>query len=398
MSQNTDPASRIQDINPIDSFHGVNPGISDSAMFQFDDPEEMAAIFAGSGEPHFLYSRHSHPSLNHLGDALAALEGSEAALPVASGMASIACAILQHCQAGSHVVCSRTVYGGTYALLQQLFPRFGITTTFVDGTSAEAVGTAMQPNTAVVFLEFLSNPLLEVAPLPEIAQIAHEGGAKLIVDNTFTPMICSPLSHGADVVIHSLTKFINGASDTVGGCICGSAEFVEQLKSLHDGASMLLGPVMDSLRAASILKNMHTLHVRMAQHSRNAHFLATKLEEKGLEAFYPGLPSHPHHERFTQIMNPGLGYGGMMTLDMGTGERANQLIRGLKKENVGILSVSLGYFKTLFSASASSTSSEIPEEERHKFGLREGLVRFSVGLDYDIERTWERIERTLATL
>lgn len=365
-------------------------------MFQFQRPQDMAALFAGEGEPHYLYSRHSHPTLDSLGRAMAALEGSEAALPVASGMASIACAILQHVRSGDHVVCSRTIYGGTYALLGVFFQRFGIEVTFVDATDSEKVRAALRPSTKVVFAEFLSNPLLEVVDLPALAALAHQNGAVLIVDNTFTPMVCQPLSHGADVVIHSLTKFVNGTSDTIAGCICGSAEFVEELKSLHDGASMLLGPVLDSLRAASILKNLHSLHIRMQRHAQNAHFLALRLEARGDSVFYPGLPSHPHHERMTAQIDSRFGYSGMMTLDMGTGDRANRLIEMMLADQVGILSVSLGYFKTLFSASATSTSSEIPEEERLKLGLREGLVRFSVGLDQDIERTWERIERALS--
>src|SRR5690606_11992273 len=213
---------------------------------------------------------------------------------------------------------------------------------------------------------------------------------------TFSPLSITPKELGADIIIHSLTKFINGSSDTVGGVTCGTQEFINALRSVHDGANMLLGPTMDSLRSASILKNMRTLHIRMKQHSKNALYLAEKFEEDGFRTVYPGLPSHPSHELFKRMMNPDYGFGGMLTIDVGSLDKANELMELMQKENLGYLAVSLGFYKTLFSAPGSSTSSEIPEEEQKEMGLSDGLIRFSIGLDNDIERTYQKMKDCMA--
>ena len=200
------------------------------------------------------------------------------------------------------------------------------------------------------------------------------------------------------MVIHSLTKFINGSSDTMGGVVCGSQELIDSLRNVNDGASMLLGASMDSLRAASILKNMRTLHIRMKQHSHNALFLAEKFEADGLRTVYPGLPSHPGHELIKTMMNEEYGFGGMLTLDVGSLEKANELMELMQKQNLGYLAVSLGFYKTLFSAPGTSTSSEIPEEEQKEMGLSDGLIRFSIGLDNDIERTYAMMHKCMKEL
>ena len=227
---------------------------------------------------------------------------------------------------------------------------------------------------------------------------AKEKNLKLVVDNTFSPLIVSPIRLGADIVIHSMTKFINGTSDCVAGAVCASDEFIHKLTDINSGAAMLLGPVLDSARAASILKNLHSLHLRMRQHSANAQFLAEKFKELGLKVFYPGLPEHPQFELLNSMMNKSYGYGGMLALDVGTLELANKLMALMQKKKVGYLAVSLGYFKTLFSPPGHSTSSEIPKEERDEIGLSEGLIRFSIGLDNDIHHTFERIKKCLQEL
>jgi methionine-gamma-lyase len=175
----------------------------------------------------------------------------------------------------------------------------------------------------------------------------------------------------------------------VGGVVCGTQEFINDLRSVNDGASMLLGATLDSLRAASVLKNMRTLHIRMKQHSLNASFLANKFEADGLKTVYPGLQSHPSHALFKSMMNTEFGFGGMLTLDVGSLDKANALMELMQYKNVGYLAVSLGFYKTLFSAPGASTSSEIPEEEQKVMGLSEGLIRFSIGLDNDISRTYK---------
>jgi methionine-gamma-lyase len=265
----------------------------------------------------------------------------------------------------------------------------------VDLRDEQTLRAAITPKTRVLYCETINNPLLEVANIPMLARVAKECGVKLVVDNTFSPLILSPLRLGADVVVHSMTKFINGTSDCVAGCIVSSHDFVDRLNNTNHGPCMLLGPVLDSMRAASILKNLHSLHIRMSHHGRNALYLAQRFAWDGLTVHYPGLTTHPQHKLMTQLMNPGYGYGGMLAVDVGDKLRADRLMLRLQEEKVGYLAVSLGYFKTLFSAPGHSTSAEIPEDERRKMGMGDGLIRFSVGLDNDIARTWKVVNRCL---
>lgn len=381
------PANNIQDLQYFGEFGGVNPSISDSSTYTFFKAKTMLDTFEGNTDGCYLYSRHTSPSNLYLGEALAAMEGTESANVTGSGMGAITPVLLQLCGAGDHIVSSRTIYGGTYAFLKNFAPRMNIQTSFIDITKLDVVEAAITPNTKVLYCESISNPLLEVADIKGLSKIAKKHNLTLVVDNTFSPLLISPTLLGADVVIHSLTKFINGSSDTMGGVVCGTAEFVNSTKSVIDGASMLLGASMDSLRSASILKNMRTLHIRMRQHSKNASFLADRFESLGLKTVYPGLPSHPSHEIFKSMMNEEYGFGGMLTIDVGSLDKANELMELMQERNLGYLAVSLGFYKTLFSAPGTSTSSEIPEEEQAKMGLTDGLIRFSIGLDDDIERT-----------
>ena len=383
------PANNIQDLQYFGEFGGVNPSISDSSTYTFISAKTMLDTFEGNTDGCYLYSRHSTPSNLYLGEALAAMEGTEAANVASSGMGAITPSILQICGHGDHVVSSRTIYGGTYAFLKNFTPRMGIETTFVDITKLRAVEAAITSTTKIIYCESVSNPLLEVADIKALSVLAKKYNLKLIVDNTFSPLSISPAQLGADIVIHSLTKFINGSSDSMGGVVCGTSEFVNSLKSVIDGASMLLGASMDSLRSSSILKNMRTLHIRIKQHSMNAAFLANKFEKEGLKTVYPGLESHPSHALFKTMMNVAYGFGGMLTVDAGSLEKANALMELMQEKNIGYLAVSLGFYKTLFSAPGTSTSSEIPEDERKEMGLSEGLIRFSIGLDNDIERTYK---------
>ena len=386
------PAEKIQDLQYFGEFGGVNPSISDSSTYTFISAKTMFDTFEGNADGCYLYSRHSTPSNLYLGEALAAMEGTETANVAASGMGAITPVLLQLVGAGEHIVSSRTIYGGTYAFLKNFTPRLGIETTFVDITKLDTVEAAITQKTKVLYCESVSNPLLEVADIKGLSALAKKHNLKLVVDNTFSPLSISPAKLGADVVCHSLTKFINGSSDTVGGVVCGTQEFINDLRNVNDGASMLLGATLDSLRASSILKNMRTLHIRMKQHSFNAAYLADKFEADGLKTVYPGLVSHPSHTLFKSMMNTEYGFGGMLTLDAGSLKKANELMELLQYKNVGYLAVSLGFYKTLFSAPGSSTSSEISEEEQKEMGLSEGLIRFSIGLDNDIERTYQTMK------
>ena len=390
-----DPATNIQDLKQFGEFGGVNPSITDSSTYTFLESETMAETFHGETEGCFLYSRHWNPSNKYLADAMAALEDTESAWITASGMAAITCALLQLCNSGDHIVTSVTTYGGTFAFLKNYLPKFNIDVSFVNISDLESVEKAIRPTTKVIYTESMTNPLLQVSDIPRLKAIGEKHGVQLMVDNTFTPMIISPAKLGADIVVYSMTKFINGKNDCVAGAICGSEEFIESLSNVNDGTAMLLGPVLDPLRSSSILKNLHTLHIRMKQHSYNASFLAEKLTEAEVKVIYPGLPSHPDHMLVKSLMNSDFGYGGIIAVDLNTPDEAAEKMKLLQEEGVGYLAVSLGYFKTLFSNSGSSTSSEIPEEIQEEMGLTPGLVRFSIGLDNNIERTWEKFRKVL---
>ena len=385
-------ANKIQDLQYFGEFGGVNPSISDSSTYTFLSAKTMFDTFEGNTEGCYLYSRHSTPSNLYLSEALAQMEGTESANVTASGMGAITSTLLQLCKSGDHIISSRTIYGGTYAFMKNFLPGFNIQTSFVDITNLEKVEAAITENTKILFCETVSNPLLEIADLRELSKIAKKHNLKLIVDNTFSPLSVSPQVLGTDITIHSLTKFINGSSDAVAGVVCASSQFINDLKDVNSGACMLLGPTLDSFRAASILKNLRTLHIRIKKHSENAQYLAEQFEKDGLTVKYPGLKSHKQHELFKCMMNEEYGFGGLLTLDVKTTEKANELMELMQKENLGYLAVSLGFYKTLFSCSGSSTSSEIPEAEQKEMGLSPGLIRMSIGLDHDIKRTYEKMK------
>jgi methionine-gamma-lyase len=390
-----DPASQIQDLRQFGEYGDVNPSICDSATFTFMQAKTMVDTFHGEAEGCFLYSRHWNPSNKYLADAMAAMEGTEAGWVTGSGMGAITSTILHLISCGDHIVSSITTYGGTFAFLANYLKKFNVQVSFVDITDLKAVEAAIRPNTRMIYTETMTNPLLQISDIPALAAIANKHEIKLVVDNTFTPMIVSPARLGAHIVVYSLTKFVNGKNDCVAGAICSTNEFINSMIDVNDGTAMLLGPVLDPYRSSSILKNMHTLHIRMKQHSYNAAYLAERFTAAGLRTVYPGLPSHPGHELLKSMMNPQFGFGGMISIDLETAEKAAELMEDMEANDVGYLAVSLGYFKTLFSNSGKSTSSEVPDDVQRKMGLSEGLVRYSVGLDNDIERSWLKIESSL---
>ncbi len=387
-----DPATELSNLEQFGEFGGVNPSITDSATFTFLGADTMVDTFHGEAEGCFLYSRHWNPTNKYLSDALAVMEGTPAAWVTGSGMGAITSAILQLVNSGDHIISSVTTYGGTYAFLKNYLPKFNIDVTFVIPTDLDAIRKAVRPNTKIIYTETISNPLLQTSNIPEMSKIAKAAGAKLMVDNTFSPMIVAPYKLGADIVVYSMTKFINGKNDAVAGAICGTEEYINSLIDVNSGTAMLLGPVLDPLRASSILKNLYTLHIRMKQHSKNAAYLAKKFVEDKVKVIYPGLESNSGHELLKSLMNEEFGYGGLIAIDLQTKEKAYDFMEKMQAKGVGYLAVSLGYFKTLFSNSGSSTSSEVPEDIQREMGMSPGLVRFSVGLDNDIERTYEVIK------
>jgi methionine-gamma-lyase len=368
---------------------GVNMSVEASSTFTVIDPETMPDLFQGRAGPDkgcYLYGRHFNPTVYNLGRQMAALAGAEAAYCAASGMGAISAVVLCLCNAGEEVVASKAVYGGTFALLNDFLPaKTGIRTHFVDITDVDAVAAAITDKTRLIFTESISNPTLRVADVPRLAEVAAAHGIPLVVDNTFTPLILRPAALGADIVVHSITKFISGASDVI-------AELVD----LHMGPLMLLGPTMDPNVASTVALRIPHLPLRMAAHSERALIITNYLSAQGLDVCYPGLPEHPDHELFKKLHCSDYGFGGVFTLDVGTEETANALMSHLQNdERFGYLAVSLGYFDTLMSCSGSSTSSEMSAADKHKAGISPGLLRISAGYTGTVQQRLAQLEAAL---
>ncbi|MCH2533751.1 MAG: aminotransferase class I/II-fold pyridoxal phosphate-dependent enzyme [Bdellovibrionales bacterium] len=375
----------LRDIQHFGEEGGVVPVVDVAATSTFLDPKDMDKTFHSELEGCYLYSRHSNPTVMAFSKKIAAMEGMPAALGVASGMAAISSSILQLTGGEGHVVSSHVVYGGTYALFANVLPRWGVQTSFVNTQDLDAVESSIRPDTKVLYVESLSNPMLAVAHLQSLSKLAKKYNLKLVVDNTFTPLVISPAKHGADVVVYSCTKYISGASDLIAGAIVGSQDFINSLIDLNHGVVMLTGPVMDARIAHELYVRLDHLPVRMRAHSEAAMFFAKNVEEQGVKVVYPGLESHPHHENMKELMNPSYGFGGMVMVDCGSIDRATRIAEQLQNEKFGLFAVSLGFSRTLMSIPASSTSSEIPEEEQKKMGLMPGLLRLSIGFVGDNE-------------
>ncbi len=405
MMQSFDPEQALLNARREFGEHGgVTPSVSRSATFTVMHPETMPDIFEGrKGREEggcFLYSRHFNPTVDVLSRYLAAMEGTQAAVCTASGMSAISCALLQVCQGGDHIVASETIYGGTHALLESLFPQMNITTTFVDITDLEAVKSAITRDTRAIFTETMGNPTLNIADIPALSTTAHDRDITLIVDNTFSPMIFSPKLLGADVVVYSLTKYINGASDLIGGAICAESQFIEKLMNLHTGRVMLLGPTMDPRVAFDVIQRLPHLAIRIREHGLRAIAMAEMLKKMAVKVIYPGLQDHPQHELAEQLGNMGYGLGGILAIDCGSRERAEALMEVLQnEEKFGFIAVSLGYFDTLISCSGSSTSSEIDIKDQRRIGLSPGLLRIALGytgrLGIRLEQMKRAVEKVL---
>ena len=380
---------------------GVNMSIEASTTFTVMHSNTMPDIFGGKKGPDqggcYLYGRHFNPTVYTLSKQLAALEGTEAAYCTASGMSAISATLMQLCDLGDHIISSNAVYGGTYALMHDLLPpKTGISSSFVDITDLDAVEAAITERTRVIYTESMANPTLRIADIPRLSAIAKRHGLKLVVDNTFSPLILSPIKLGADIVIHSMTKFISGASDYIAGAICADTEFIQQLMDLHTGMLMVLGPTMDPQVAFNINLRIPHLPIRMIEHANRTQLFAQRLHEMGMTVTYPGLSGHPDHELISELHCPDYGYGGILTLDMGTVENANELLDLLQNEyHFGYVAVSLGYFDTLMSCSGSSTSSEMTDEDKTAACISAGLVRLSIGYTGTTEQRWSQLSEAL---
>jgi len=338
----------------------------------------------------YEYARVSNPTRDRLETNLAALENGVAAKVFASGMAAIN-AITSMLKAGDHVVAGHNLYGGTPRLFNQVLTNFGLTFSYVDTSDAGNVERALQKNTRLLFLETPTNPLMELCDLRAICDLSHRHGVEVVVDNTFmSPYFQRPIEFGADMVVHSTTKFLNGHSDGLGGVVvCTKVEQEEKLAFIQKCAGAILSPFECWL----ILRGVKTLAVRMEQHDRSGRKVADYLSKhkKVQKVFYPGLPEHPQHELAKRQMS---GFGSMISFETGSIDNANKMLR---KVRICCLAESLGGVETLISHPATMTHAGVGEEVRRKIGITDGMVRISVGIE-DVDDILGDLDQALAAI
>jgi cystathionine gamma-lyase len=335
----------------------------------------------------FEYARVSNPTRTALERNVAALEGAEHGAAFSSGVAAID-SVAKLCSAGDHIICGSNVYGGTDRLFRQVLTRLGLEFSFVDTRQQQAIEAAIKDNTRLIMVETPTNPLMHITDIAAAAELAHARGARLVVDNTFaTPYFQRPLALGADAVIHSSTKYLNGHSDVVGGLVLTSnGELIEGLRFMQKSAGAVPGPMDCWL----VLRGTKTLHVRMQAHDRNGRRIAEWLEQDDRveTVFYAGLASHAQHELARRQMS---GFGGMISLELGSRERADAFCRATR---VFTLAESLGGVESLISIPSAMTHGAVPKKLREQMGITDGLVRLSVGIE-DVEDLIEDLDRAL---
>jgi methionine-gamma-lyase len=356
-------------------FHPVVPPIYQTSTFAFESAQQGSSLFAGE-QKGYIYTRMLNPTIEALENALAELEGGYKSLACASGMAAVHTIFTSLTSSGDHVVCSSAVYGPTLTLLKTIMSKYGVETTAVNSSNLDEVENAMKPNTKLVFVETPGNPTLAITDLEETAKIAHKHGAKLAVDNTFmSPALQQPFSLGADIIMHSMTKFLNGHADVVGGIIVVRDEetYLSFRKVLNQ-----LGGVIDPFNSFLVHRGLKTLALRMQKHCDNAMKIAKFLESNPQVKWvsYPGLASHPQYKIGLKQQK---GPGGMISFELKGGYDAGQIV--MNSVNVCKLAVSLGGVETLIQHPASMTHFTLGKEGRAQAGITEGLVRLSVGIE-----------------
>jgi methionine-gamma-lyase len=349
--------------------------ISMTSVFVFDDVETLDQIYDGEAKG-YIYTRNGNPVHDALAEIMFNIEEGEDALVYSSGMAAITMSIISQVRAGDHIIAANVLYGGSFQFIKTELSRFNVDVTFVDPINDD-ITPYFRPNTKVVYVETISNPLMEVIDLARIAEITHRYGAKLIVDNTFaTPVICQPLLLGADIVAYSATKYLCGHSDVTAGIVVANKENIKQIYPV----GLLYGPTMSPFDAWLVVRSLRTLELRIIQHSNNALKLATYLEgnSKISKVYYPGLLSSPTHDVAKRIFNNNL-FGGMLSIELAAGERgAYELIRNL--ESIKFVP-SLAGVSTSTSYPAKTSHRSLNEEELKKANISKGLIRISAGLE-----------------
>lgn len=349
--------------------------IYQTSTFAFEDAQNGADRFAGAA-PGYIYTRIGNPTIAALEDCIAELEDGAAAVATSSGMAAVTTACLAMLRQGDHVVSTASVYGPTRTLLEGLFSKFGVRASFVDTSNQDAVREALRPETRMIYVETPSNPMMQVTDIRAMAALAHGQQALLVVDSTFaSPRLQKPLTLGADVVLHSMTKFINGHADVVGGVLAsGDAALCRRLRE----AMVLTGCCMDPHQAYLVHRGLKTLDLRVSRAQESAQQIATWLEARADVEWvrYIGLPSHPHHDLAREQMR---GFGSMISFELTGGFEAGK--RLMDRVKLAILAVSLGGVETLIEHPASMTHAGVSEAERLAAGITGGLVRYSVGIE-----------------
>jgi len=361
------------------------------STFAFKDVEHGARLFEGKGEG-YIYTRMANPTIQALERAVTILEGGFGGLGCASGMAAIHTAFAALAGAGDHVVCSSVVYGPTQTLLVNVMSRFGVESTVVDTSDLDSVKKALRPNTKLIFVETPGNPVLAVSDIASIAELAHGRGAKLVVDNTFmSPVLQKPLLLGADVVVHSMTKFLNGHADVVAGMIVVKAE--EDYRAFRKLLNQL-GGVIDPFNAFLVARGIKTLAIRMARHCASSEAIARHLEKhpKVERVHYPWLPSHPQHELAKRQMRGG---GGVVSFELRGGIEAGRTL--MNSLRLCTLAVSLGGVETLIEHPASMTHASMGAAARAHAGIPEGLVRIAVGIE-NVDEIMADLDQGLAKI
>lgn len=378
-------AIRIQNERSQEAEHSVPLYLTSS--YVFDDAEQMRAAFSDEIEAN-IYSRYSNPNVDELLEKVARLEAGEAAWATATGMAAVFTTFAALLQNGDHIVSSKSVFGSTHQLFVNILPKWGITTTYVDAIDYDGYERAIKPETKIVYIETPSNPGLDIIDIKRLAAICKAKNVLLVVDNCFaTPVLQQPLKLGADIAIHSATKYMDGQGRVLGGLIVSIKEIISQIQ----GFARHSGPALSPFNAWILSKSLETLHLRMEKHCSQAYEIALRLEKNEQVAWvkYPFLDSHPQQAIAKDQMRYG---GGIVTFQVKGGLEAGR--RFLDKLNLFSLTPNLGDSRSIATHPASTTHSKLKPEEREAVGITDGLVRLSIGLEHP-EDIWEDIEQAL---